>query len=235
MHTSPPHSDCMAMDVLCDEIIHNLGGAPKAATVHLPTASVAMPSVDDCLGGQAGEVSAGDGTSKSPCTSHTPHSPCRCSQTWSPSPLHHSQSSWSSSSSSSSSFRSGSASGSSASGSSWSSWSGSGSITGSHASSRAHSDTSGSHVSVCSHSASLEIVSVHGNDDDTAAAGEEDAPHSDSEANLSQCTLSLPDISASDDEDVCKAIACEAMWKSDVQYGNWWDVQICQGNDDISQ
>ena len=51
--------------------------------------------------------------------------------------------------------------------------------------------------------------------------GEEDAPHSDDEANLSQGTLSLPDISASDDEDTHKAIAHEAAWKSDVQYGNW--------------
>ena len=87
MHTPPPFSNCMAMDVLCDEIIHNLGGAPRAATVHLPTATVAMPSDDDCLGGQEGEVGASDGTTKSPCTSHTPCS--LGSQTPSPSPQYH--------------------------------------------------------------------------------------------------------------------------------------------------
>ena len=51
--------------------------------------------------------------------------------------------------------------------------------------------------------------------------GEEDAPHSDNRANLSQDTFSLPDISASDDENTHKAVVCEAVQKSDVQYSNW--------------
>ena len=33
MHTPPPHSDHMAMDVLRDKIIPNFGGVPRAATV----------------------------------------------------------------------------------------------------------------------------------------------------------------------------------------------------------
>ena len=87
MHTPPPHSDHMAMDVLHDEIIHNFGGVPRVATVHLLTASVAVPSEDDCLGGQKGEVGARDGTAKSPLHfSPTQHSPGRHSQTQSPSP-----------------------------------------------------------------------------------------------------------------------------------------------------
>ena len=62
---------------------------------------------------------------------------------------------------------------------------------------------------------------MHSDDDDASAPSEEDAPHSDNEANLSQGTLSQPNISASDDADTHKAIAHEAAWKSDVQYGNW--------------
>ena len=75
-------------------------------------------------------------------------------------------------------------------------------------------------MSIHSHSASLEIVSVLGNDDDATTA-EEDAPHSDNKANLSQGTVSLPDVSASDNGDACKAIVCEAVQKSDVHYGHW--------------
>ena len=52
-------------------------------------------------------------------------------------------------------------------------------------------------------------------------AGEEYAPHLDDEENLSQGTVSLPDISASDDEGALKAIVCETVWKSDAQYDNW--------------
>ena len=62
---------------------------------------------------------------------------------------------------------------------------------------------------------------MHDNDEDTATHSEEDVPHSDNKVNLSQGTLSLPDISASNDEDACKAIVHKAAWKSDVQYGNW--------------
>ena len=93
MHTPPPpHSNQMAMDVLHEVIINNLGGASKAAKVVQPTACFSMPSLDS-FGGQAGEVSTSDGTAKSPHASHTPHSPGRHSQTQSSSPLHHSQSS----------------------------------------------------------------------------------------------------------------------------------------------
>ena len=97
-----------------------------------------------------------------------------------------------------------------------------------------HSDASGSQVSVHCCSASLEIVSVHDNED-TAVHGEEDAPHSDDKANLSQGTLSLPDISASNDKDTRKAVACEVTWKTNVQYSNWQDEQIHQGDKSISQ
>ena len=83
MHTSPPHSDCMAMDLLHDEIVHNMGGAQKVATKCFTVATVAMSS-DDYLGGEEGGVGAGDGTAKSPHVSHTPHSQARHSQSQSP-------------------------------------------------------------------------------------------------------------------------------------------------------
>ena len=129
--------------------------------------------------------------------------------------------------------RSGSVSATSTSGSSGSSQSGS--HTGSCASSQLHSASSSSHVSVRPHSASPEIVLVQGDDDDTTTVGEEDAPHSDNKETLSQGTVSLPDISACDIEDTRKALVCETTCKSDVQYGNWWDEQIHQGNEGIAQ
>ena len=75
---------------------------------------------------------------------------------------------------------------------------------------------------------------MHDDDEDTATHSEEDVPHSDNEVNLSQGTLSLPDISASNEEDARKAIVCEVAWKSDIQYGHWQDEQICQGDNSIS-
>ena len=90
MHTPPLQSDWKTLDVLHEEIINNLGGAPKAANVVQPTACFSVPSLSS-VGGQAGEFSTGDGTTKSPHTSHTPCSPSWCSQTQSLSPWHHSQ------------------------------------------------------------------------------------------------------------------------------------------------
>ena len=54
----------MALDVLHEEIINNLGGAPKVAKVVQPMACFSVPSLSS-FGGQAGEVSASDGTTKS--------------------------------------------------------------------------------------------------------------------------------------------------------------------------
>ena len=47
--------------------------------------------------------------------------------------------------------------------------------------------------------------------------------------------LSLLDILTSDNEDAHKASTCEAAHKSNIQYGNWWDEQICQGKEGITQ
>ena len=48
---------------------------------------------------------------------------------------------------------------------------------------------------------------------------------------LCHCSTSL----TSDSEDAHKAITHEAACKSDVQYGNWQDEQICQGKEGIAQ
>ena len=75
-----------------------------------------------------------------------------------------------------------------------------------------HSEGSGSHASARSHSAPPDIVLLQGDDDDddTTWVGEEDAGHSDDET-LSKGTVSLPDISASNSEDACKAIVLSSM------------------------
>ena len=87
----------------------------------------------------------------------------------------------------------------------------------------------------CSHSASPDIVLLQSDDDETAVGGEEDADHSDGEETLSQGTVSLLNISASDNEDARKAIVHEAVHKSNIQYGNWQDEQIHQGKEGIAQ
>ena len=80
MHTPPPHIDRMAMDVLWDEIVHQLGSGPRVATVQFPTATVSMPANHAYSGGKEGEVGARNGTTKSVLhVSPTSHSPVRCS------------------------------------------------------------------------------------------------------------------------------------------------------------
>ena len=75
---------------------------------------------------------------------------------------------------------------------------------------------------------------MQGDGEDTAVGGE-DAGHSEDEEALSQGTVSLLDISASDNEEARKAAACETAHRSDVQYGTWWDEQIHQGNEGITR
>ena len=75
---------------------------------------------------------------------------------------------------------------------------------------------------------------MQGDDEDTTAGGE-DAGHSEDEEALLQGTVSLLDISTSDNEEARKATAHETACKSNIQYGIWWDEQICQGNEGIAQ
>ena len=71
-------------------------------------------------------------------------------------------------------------------------------------------------------------------DEEETAVGEE-ADHSEDEEAQSQGTVSLLNISTSDNEEACKAIAHKAAHKSDIQYGNWQDKQIHQGNEAIAK
>ena len=105
---------------------------------------------------------------------------------------------------------------------------------GSKVGSQAPSEGSSSSGSECSCSTSPDVVLVQGDDKDTAAGGE-DAGHSEDEEALLQGTVSLLDISTSDNEEAYKATAHETACKSDIQYGTWQDEQICQGNEGIAQ
>ena len=59
--------------------------------------------------------------------------------------------------------------------------------------------------------------------------GGNDAGHSEDEEALLQGTVSLLNISTSDNEEAHKAAAHKTVCKSNIQYGNWRDEQICQG------
>ena len=108
-----------------------------------------------------------------------------------------------------------------------------GSPAGSHTGSPVPSKGSSSSGSECSQSASPEVVKVPGDED--IAAGGEDADHLEDEEALSQGTASLLNISNSDNEEAHKAAVRKTVCKSNVQYGTWWDEQIHQGNEGISQ
>ena len=110
-HTPPLQSDRKLLDVLHEEILKNMGGAPKMVKPVELAGCFAIADLST-IGVKACEVGASDGPTSSRCTSC---SPGQHSHTQSWSPRHHSQSSQSSSSSSGSGSRSGSTSGSSSS------------------------------------------------------------------------------------------------------------------------
>ena len=86
------------------------------------------------------------------------------------------------------------------------------------------SEGSSSSSSEGSHSTSLEVISKVvpvQEDDENAAADEEDEGPLDDEEALSQGTVSLLDISNSDNEEAHKATAHEKACKSDVQFATW--------------
>ena len=73
-----------------------------------------------------------------------------------------------------------------------------------------------------------------GNEEEEGGSGEEEEGGGlDDEETLSQGTVSLLDISNSDNEETCKAAVCEKACKSDVLYAAWQEEQIRQGNDYI--
>ena len=64
MHTPALHSNWMILDVLHEEIINNISGAPKVANVGVPMACFSIPLLDS-LGGHVGKVGASNSTAKS--------------------------------------------------------------------------------------------------------------------------------------------------------------------------
>ena len=46
MQTPPLHKDCKALDVLCEEIIKNIGDALQVRNVHPPMACLSVPLLD---------------------------------------------------------------------------------------------------------------------------------------------------------------------------------------------
>ena len=62
-----------------------------------------------------------------------------------------------------------------------------------------------------------------GEGEEAVADAEEEEDGSDDEEALSQGTVSLLDISNSDNEETHKAAAHEKAHKSDVRYAAWWD------------
>ena len=231
----PPQSDWKVMTVLHEEIVKNVFGMTEEKAIQ-PTWLMSMANVST-IGVKAAETGGSDGPTSSPHMSHSLvlHASCSPVLCASPSPVPHatcslvphsllkspslcqcSQSIRSSSSSSGSISGSGSASDSSSSDSS-ESGSSDESSAGSPAGSQAPSEGRDSSDSECSHSTSPEVVLVQGDDED-AAADEEDTGHSDDEEALSQGTVSLLNISNSNNEEVHKATVHEKVHKSNVQF-----------------
>ena len=244
-HVPPLQSNQRVMHVLHEEIVKNAHGTTDRAKAIQPTWVLSMANVST-IGVKAAEVGAGNGPSTSQHTSHSPvacashspvahatHSPVRHRQDlllrfdvqkvpvrahlpqapvpgWGvcQAPAARNHHSWAPV------------------------MSHAGSPAGSRTGSQASSEGSGSSGSERSRSTSPEVVLVQ--DEDTAAGGE-DTGHSEDDEALSQGTVSLLDISNSDNEEACKAAAHETVHKSDVQYGAWQDEQIHQGNEGIAQ
>ena len=70
MHMPPPQNNYKALDVLHEEIIKNMCGASKMAKAVEPTVCFSIAPLST-IGGRAGEVSAGDGPTNSPCASQS--------------------------------------------------------------------------------------------------------------------------------------------------------------------
>ena len=159
----------------------------------------------------------------SPPVSPVAHSPTKCKHARSPSPC----CSWSGSSSSGRGSGSGcrsrqsSLSLSGLSGSGSRSGSGSGSLGGSPAWSQA-SGHKGSVHSQAASDGSIKVLSADG-----ASGGEEDVLDSANEADVSQGSMSLLDISTADDEDTRKGKAHKLTCKNDTDFAAWRDKLIC--------
>ena len=102
----------------------------------------------------------------------------------------------------------------------------SGSGGGSWGGSPAWSQASSHEGSVHSGAASDGSIKVLSADEVVASGGEEDVLDSANEADVSQGSMSLLDISTTDDEDTCKCKACKLTCKNDTNFAAWRDKLI---------
>ena len=203
-----------ARDVLREAIIQSTGSGVVSTARAGPSASTSTaPS----------QIEKDAGASLLPSSSVV-CSPSKCRHTQSPS-LQHSQSGSSSDEDLSSEHGSkGShSSSSSSSGSSSESGSGSGSREGSPARSEPSVDMGSAH------SQTVSITSIEVLSGDEAIGDDDDASYSANEADVSQGSMSLLDISISDNEDTGKCKVREHAHKSDTDYAAWKDKRISDG------
>ena len=79
------------------------------------------------------------------------------------------------------------------------------------------------------HSQTASVVSVKVLSGDKASVGKDDVLDSANEADVLQGSMSLLDISATDDEDTRKHKVCELAHKSDTEFAAWKDKLIGEG------
>ena len=152
------------------------------------------------------------------------HSPSKCKHAQSPSPQHSQSGSSSEDSASERGSRGSHSSSSSSSGSSSGSGSGSGSCEGSPARSEASVGTRSARSQTVL-IASVKVLSG----DEASGDDDDDASYSANEADVSQGSMSLLDISVSNDEDTHKRKVRELAHKSDTNFTVWKDKLISDG------
>ena len=218
-HTPSFDGGRKARDVLKDAIIRSSQGRPVSKARVIPAASTSTAPVHIS---KDAETIPSRGLPA--CSPPAVHSPSKRKCTRSPSP----QRSQSGTSSSGSSVSGRESRGSHSSSSSLlGSSSGSGSGSGSQSGSPARSEASVGARSV--HSAAASVWSIKVLSGDQASEGEHDVSYSTNEADVSQGSIPLLDISASDDDETRKCKAHDYACRSDTAYAAWKEKQTSDG------
>ena len=212
-HLQSFESHKKATDVLKEAIIQSTGGGAVSRVRAGPSASTSTEPTQIEKDADAPPLTS----------SSVVRSPSKCRRAKSPSPQHSQSDSSSEKESASGHGSKGShSSSSSSSESSSESGSGSGSCKGSPARSEASAGTRSAH----SRTASIGSVEVLSGDEASGDDDDDDALYSTNEADVSQGSMSLIDISVSDDEDTRKRKAHELARKSDTDFMAWKDKLI---------
>ena len=205
-----------AKDVLKEAIIQSTGGGTVSRASAGPSASTSTEPTQ-----------IKKDTNVPPLTSSSMvHSPSKHRHTKSLSPQHSQSDSSSNEESASGQESKGSCSSSS---SSSGSSSGSGSGNGSRKGSPARSEASAGMRSAHSQSASIGSIKVLSGEEASRGDDDDDSLYSANKGDVSQGSVSLLDISVSDDEDTCKRKARELAHKSDTDFAVWKDKLISDG------